>query len=545
VARLFVKDNYIEIIPECDEDHKKAIDIPYVHATRNRKKYYTTPLNIGLVLKLFRNITVDKTPLKTVIEHFLYVQEAVQSGPKSISNWLMPHQQLACEIAEHAPRFAFFYDTRTGKTPMSLQIIVNDIEKNPTNKWLILCPLILIENAWLEDIRKFFPNLEPVVLHAKTKAKRLQQFQKKSNIYIANIESFVSYYEYIDKLGIHGCIVDESSAMKSAKSKFSKAAVEFSRKMKRWYLLSGTPAPNGEWEYYSQIRSVDYYGVHQSFTQFKNHFFQNVSFNPQYEKLALLPSRKQEMLELLKRYSMYVDKEQVLTTPGREFKTVELDMPADLKAKYDLTKKELYTEVEEKKITTEGAAAVINKLNQISSGFIIDTKAKEFNKYHDEKKQETYLLSMYRFNALLELLNSIDGQVLIWANYHYEFEVIKNLLKDKCKLIYGKTSNEDKNAAIKAFKDGSIEYLVANPASADKGLTLTNANYSVYFSLNYSYELFKQSMERIYGGTHSQKNFCTYYIFIAKGTVNKLIYSALNNKKDLSYEVLDHLKGML
>ena len=184
---------------------------------------------------------------------------------------------------------------------------------------------------------------------------------------------------------------------------------------------------------------------------------------------------------------------------------------------------------------------------QITSGFVIDTQAIKENKFYDEDRQEVYLLDDYRFHKLQELLDSEScrgEQVLIWANYRQEFEIIMDMLGDNCRCIYGGTSIADKNAAISAFKCGDIQYLVANPASADKGLTLTNSHISIYFSLNYSYELFKQSMERIYGDIKKQPKHCDYYIMMAKGTIDCILYrEVLQGKGTASYAVLNHLKG--
>ena len=166
--------------------------------------------------------------------------------------------------------------------------------------------------------------------------------------------------------------------------------------------------------------------------------------------------------------------------------------------------------------------------------------------YEDSDKQEWYLLDDYRLRKLNVLLeNECSGeQVLIWANYRKEFELISKMLGDRCRCIYGGVSLQDKNGAIRLFKSGRIQYLVANPASADKGLTLTNAHKAVYFSLNWSYELFKQSMERIYGDISKQPKHCDYYIMIAKGTIDRVLYSdVLQGKGSASYAVLNHLKG--
>jgi superfamily II DNA/RNA helicase len=220
-------------------------------------------------------------------------------------------------------------------------------------------------------------------------------------------------------------------------------------------------------------------------------------------------------------------------------------MPEQLKKHYRTLKNELYIEVEgEKRLTAPSSAAKLNKLNQVTSGFVIDTQAMRENKFYGEDQQEWYLLDTYRFEALKDLLANHPGsQFLIWANYRKEFEIISSMLGSKCATIYGATSLADKNRAIQDFKRGDIQYLVANPASADKGLTLTNCHLCIYFSLNWSYELFKQSMDRIYGDISSQPRKCTYYVLTAKHSIDGILYhDVLQKKSDASYAVLNHLK---
>jgi SNF2 family DNA or RNA helicase len=563
--KLVFTERYIEITcPRGDiETLELLANIPYVHRNRTQTLFRTTIRNIIPVLKVFRGIEpwdIENTPL---LVQKLFDKEAqrqiatktlVAHGPTDETHFgkykLMSHQQLGLEIADVNDKFGFFYDTRTGKTPMSLAIIDKDIKENPNHKWLVLCPLILIENAWLEDATEMFPHLKVVSLHAGTKAKRLKQFAQDANVYVLNIESFIGYRDEVEKLPIHGVFVDESSTMKSSSSKFGKAAVDYAWTRIRWYLLSGTPAPNGEWEYYRQLQSIDFYGVHQSYAQFKQYFFENVSYNPQYEKLKVREDKRHELLRLLRSYSLYVDKEDVLETPGRDFNEVELTMPKELKEHYEMLRKNLYLELGDSMlITAPSTAASLNKLNQVSSGFVIDTLAIKENKINrangvvDEHK-EVHLLDTYRFDKLDELLHKLGSeQAIIWCVYREEFKQIKKRLGDNCGMVYGGTSIGEKNATIRAFKEGRIQYLIANPASADKGLTLTNAHISIYFSLGYSYELWKQSIERIYGDIRKQPKRCQYYIFIAKGTVDRSIYTTVQSKGDMSMAVLNHLKS--
>lgn len=563
--KLLINSKFIEI--QCDRDdiatRELAFQIPYVHYNRIYTSFKTSIRNIELVLKLFRNIgefdshklPVDvQTIYNTEIERKTETKILLEQGARRYNNehWLYKHQQLGRELAQVNSRFGFFYDTRTGKTPMSLQIIADDIAMYPTHKWLVLCPLILIENAWLPDAATFFQHLQILNLHHTNRQKRVELFKQDAQVYVTNLESFINYEEQIRSLNIYGCFVDESSAMKAAQTKISKGLVDYSQSLKKWYLLSGVPAPNGEWEYYRQLQSIDLCGVHDSYTKFKNYFFNNVSNNPQYEKLCAKPERKHELQKIIKDYSLYVDKEQVLVTPGRDFIELQFELPEELKEVYKTMKNEMLYEIsDENSLTAMGAAAMLNKLNQITSGFIIDTHAKERNRIRRENgivdepvEEELYNLSNYRFNFLYKHLELIGNkQVIIWANYRNEFKIIKEHLGSNCACIYGETNIAEKNENIKNFKAGKFQYLICNPASADKGLTLTNCHVAIYFSLNYSLETYKQSMERIYGSINSQPNRCTYYILIAKGTVNRLIYSALNSKMDMAMEMLNHLKA--
>lgn len=562
--KLLISSNHIEIQCDRNDTATQLLMAEFYPVTSNRIKtsFKLSPHLVPEVLKTFRGLDASNihTAPQKIQDYFhteMLIRENTQdllaNGPRrscvvSDKLTLKTHQQLGRELAQYHDRFAFFYDTRTGKTPLALTIIYDDLQRNPEHKWLVICPLILIYNAWLEDAEKFFPEIKVVNCHASTPKKRMEAIETPGNIYVTNTESFVKYRSALEPLGFAGCIVDESSDMKSPRSKISKELVDFAQYVKRFYLLAGTPAPNGEWEYYMQMRAIDYYGWQQSYTQFKEYYFVNMSYNPQYEKLSIRPDRKEELLANVKNKALYVDKEDVLNTPGRTFHEVEYTMPKELAAHYRKLKNELYLELgDEARITAANTGAKLNKLNQVSSGFIMDTQARKENKFYGTDLAEWYLLDNTRFEVLQDLLNKegiIGEQVLIWANYRREFELIQEMLGDRCACVYGGVTLEEKNDAIKRFKAGQVQYLIANPASADKGLTLTNAHIAIYFSLNWSYELFKQSYDRIYGDKNIQPHHCDYYIIIAKGTIDRILYSdVLQGKGDASYAVLNHLKS--
>ena len=114
------------------------------------------------------------------------------------------------------------------------------------------------------------------------------------------------------------------------------------------------------------------------------------------------------------------------------------------------------------------------------------------------------------------------------------------MLGEQCAILSGVASDDEKKDAIEGFQQGRYKYLVANPASGGHGLTFTNCHYMVYYSLNYSYELDKQSQDRIH--RIGQKENSTYYYLIADKTIDEVIYKILQRKADLSNEILHFLK---
>jgi hypothetical protein len=215
--KLRFSENYIEI--ECergDADTQIKVNELYpVHSNRIKTKFWTSPRNIVEVLRIFRGIdehNIDTAPLNIQTMYFkeYHARQNVELllntghiGPCYINDnlTLMDHQQLGREIAMKRDRFCFFYDTRTGKTPLSLSIIYDDLQLHPKHKWLVVCPLILIDNAWVEDANKFFPDIKTISLHAATPKKRAEKRAQEASIYVTNVESFANYKEDFEKMG--------------------------------------------------------------------------------------------------------------------------------------------------------------------------------------------------------------------------------------------------------------------------------------------------------------------------------------------------------
>lgn len=93
--------------------------------------------------------------------------------------------------------------------------------------------------------------------------------------------------------------------------------------------------------------------------------------------------------------------------------------------------------------------------------------------------------------------------------------------------------NVARDRAIKAFKgDPSVRLLVANPAAAREGLTLTEANVAVYLDRTFNLVDYLQSQDRIH--RISQTKPCEIVLLIAKDTVDEFIDFSLEQKHRLA-----------
>ena len=146
-----------------------------------------------------------------------------------------------------------------------------------------------------------------------------------------------------------------------------------------------------------------------------------------------------------------------------------------------------------------------------------------------------------RLSALIDCIEEISGKIIIWSRFRYDIKKIFSTLSDKfgedsVVCYYGDTSDDDRELAIEKFQNGDSRFLVANPATAGYGLTLTAANTVIYYANDFNLETRMQSEDRCH--RLGQKNTVTYIDFICEDTVDEKIVKSLRNKIDIGAKVL-------
>lgn len=455
---------------------------------------------------------------------------------------LYNHQQKGVELGKVGSR-AFFWDCGTGKSLLGLSLIEHFKSQN-IGPALVICPLSIIEAAWVNDCRKFTPDLSIVSLHCKKPAERKQRLAADHDIYVANPEKLKALYDLIVAKDFGVVIVDESSMMKSPNTQITKALLSLAGIIHRGspyrnpkpipyrYVLSGTPAPNDQSEYWAQVKFITGPGKDcfpENFYVFRARYFYSIDIGKNRKIFRFRQSEQQGFMDAMKPVCDVVRKKDVADLPEQVHEIRKIYLSSEEQKAYNTLKKDLVLEFSKEDVLASTALTEILKLRQLSSGFIYG-------------ENDVHVIGRSKLKELRDLLEQIgDHQVIIWANFKYEIRAILEMLGNKAGALWSGTKDRDRT--IKDFQDNKIQYLISNPMSAAHGLSFDNCKYNIDFSMNYSYEFFKQSRDRTHGMNRGIKGqSTTYYYLLADGTIDEVIYKIVAKKGDLSKGVLEYIR---
>lgn len=439
--------------------------------------------------------------------------------------------------------FGFLFEMGCGKTLTAIAVAGTLYSERKINKLLVVAPTSVC-SVWPEDFGKFadFPHLEKIMLG--TKSQRLKQLKELESFPCEALKVAVINYESVwrddifDKLvefNADMIICDESQRIKTHDAQQSKAMHQLGDLARYKLILSGTPVQNNAVDLYSQYRFLDPTVFGNNFYKFRNRFCVMGGFNRRqivnYKDLDLLIKKEHSI-------AYRVTKKEALDLPEQTFETRYITLTPSEKKLYNTLKKESATELANGE--TISASTVLTKLlrlQQFTGGFVIA-----------DGEEKPHQIGSGKINALEDIVDDyvIDGgkKLVIFARFRAELDLIQNLL-DKKKLkygvIYGDIKLSDRGEIVKDFQENEeTKVFLAQIDTAGLGITLTAADTCVYYSVNFNYAAYSQSLARIH--RIGQRNTCTYIHLTTKGTVDELIMKALHKKEDLAKTIVDDWK---
>lgn len=439
--------------------------------------------------------------------------------------------------------FGFLFEMGCGKTLTAIAVAGTLYAEHKINKLLVVAPTSVC-SVWPEDFGKFadFPHLEKIMLG--TKSQRLKQLKELESFPCEALKVAVINYESVWRDDIFSKLVefnadmiicDESQRIKTHDAQQSKAMHKLGDLARYKLILSGTPVQNNAVDLYSQYRFLDPTVFGNNFYKFRNRFCVMGGFNRRqivnYKDLDLLIKKEHSI-------AYRVTKKEALDLPEQTFETRYITLTSSEKKLYNTLKKESATELANG--GTISASTVLTKLlrlQQFTGGFVIADG--------EEKPQQ---IGSGKINALEDIVDDyvIDSgkKLVIFARFRAELDLIRKLL-DKKKLkygvIYGDIKLSDRGEIVRDFQENKeTKVFLAQIDTAGLGITLTAADTCVYYSVNFNYAAYSQSLARIH--RIGQRNTCTYIHLTTKGTVDELIMKALHKKEDLAKTIVDDWK---
>jgi SNF2 family DNA or RNA helicase len=436
-----------------------------------------------------------------------------------------------------------FLDPGLGKTSITLSAIKILLDKKMIRGALVIAPLRPARVTWPAELEKWeqFQDLDMVVLHGKDKDELLNE---KHDIYVINPEGLDWLFkpvfdrksakvppsrmrELMQKFDM--LVIDESTKFKSHASQRFKIMKSTLQYWKRRYILTGTPAPNGIMDLWSQIYLLDGgSSLNPYITHFKNMYFYTPPNGSQYD-IRMFPGAEKIVAEKISHLVMRMKAEDYLTLPEMIYNRIEVELPPKVREQYDELEHEFMLAVEEGVITAANMAVLGNKLRQAVAGALYVQQGAQGN--------QAAHLHATKTEALAELVEELSGQPLL-VGYDFVFE--KDLIQKhipQARFLDGK-HDED---LIRMFNAGLIPVLVGNPASVGHGLNLQAACAHVaYTSLTWNLENYDQFIKRVLRQGNPNLRVVVHLIIVGN-TKDEAVWRALQSKDRLQKTLLSHL----
>ena len=457
---------------------------------------------------------------------------------------LYTHQREAIDFAKkNDGNCALFHDPGLGKTRTCLEIFNRLRQTDPGLRLLVVCPLSLVNSAWGEDIKRFTDLTYTPFKEMKAAVPDIVVINYESLIskkYLPGILKLIRSHDFI-------CVLDESSRLKSNKSKTTETLLALADKFKYRIIASGTPMPNSELELWGQISFIQPDVFPSSFYAFRNTYFhlerngKVMHMNGQrltgadmrrflttgwhYE---ITKDNRRLLMEEIQPFTHWVRKEDALDLPEKVDQIREVFLNDKEQKAYDEMEEHLVTEIEGEEIAAQVALAKLMKLRQATSGF-----------FYNSEGDGVEIGSSTKLKELEGILEELGNQpVIIWVQFRHEVEAIEKFIREKygsdqVATLYAGT--KDKEGSINRFKNNRVRYLIAHPKSAAHGLTFVNCSVMVFYSLDYSFETHAQARDRIH--RIGQKNSCLYIYIMAQGTIDEVLLKVLQRKQSLQEAV--------
>lgn len=431
-------------------------------------------------------------------------------------------------ILDH-PHCGLFLDMGLGKTVITLSAVKQLIDNLEVFKVLVVAPLRVASTVWAEEIEKWdhLHGLRAVKVLGSQK-ERMLALCREADIYITNRENVDWLVNYKGKRWDFDMVVlDELSSFKSPSSARFKAMRRALPYIRRVAGLTGTPAPNGLIDLWSQVYLLDKgERLGRTLGSFRTAFFTPGKHNGNvvYEWL-LRPDTEEVIYRRISDLCISMRSMDYLTMPECNLIRMPISLPKTALSALAAMEHDLIVTLDGEAVTAQSAAVLTGKLLQMANGAVYDPEG-GIHEIHNAK-----------LDALADLVEQANGSpVLVYYSYKHDLQRILGRFPDARVM----STPQD----VTDWNEGKIQLMLAHPDSAGHGLNLQRGGHiMVWFGLTWSLEKYQQANARLYrqGQTHP----VTIYHLIAEGTMDERVMRILEGKEQRQDDLIEAVKAQL
>ena len=432
----------------------------------------------------------------------------------------LAHQAEAIRFVLENPQCAVFDEQGLGKSKIVIDAFASLMKQGTISAALVVAPLTLLFN-WEDEVRKH-SHLVPVVIRGTPRQKKYQ-FLTGANFYIANYEALVGGQLVFEKLlGSRpmAMALDEATRIKSPETRVAQSMHALGRKAARRVIMTGTPVANSPADLWSQFLFVD--GGELLGTDYQDF---KARYDPTRSDFA---SQLAELSRLVGSKSIRRMKADVLELPDKVYVDHRIELHGEQALAYSMCANELvvYLRGMDGETYQKSVDDVLERLLRLvqlaSNPALLDAG------YTGNNTKLAYL------DELLPELLERHEKVLLWSGFVGNVEALASRYAEwGSRYIHGGTSVEDRAEIVRSFQQvGAPRILVANPAAAREGLTLTRASAAVYFDRGFNLVDYLQSQDRIH--RIGQEKVCEIHKLVAADTVDEYIDTVIDLKSAIA-----------
>lgn len=420
------------------------------------------------------------------------------------------------------PRCCTWFEPGLGKTITTLTAVVDLFDDFEIYRVLVVGPLRVVRKTWPDEIRAWShtKKLRYTVIDG-TAAEREKLALRDTAIHLISRDLLHWLVDFWNgDMPYDMVVLDEASSFRNHTSRRTKAAKIVCSQMKRVVQLTGTPAPNGLHQVWSQIYLLDNGArLGHTFTDFKSRWF---DYDPYAQRLTPKGHAERVIHERLKDICFTLKSEDYLELPELISRNVLVEMDDAQKQTYKKLQKDAVLQMEGTDLAAFNAAALAQKLLQYANGAVY-LETGQYQVFHEGKTE-----------ALRDIVDEAAGEpVLVVYNYKSDLERLKKAFPAGVKI--------DSDDSINRWNAGQLEVAFIHPKSGGMGLNLqAGGRIIVWFGLTWDLEDYEQMKKRLH--RQGQTKPVIMHHLVTAGTIDETVVAVLPQKAAVQNRLLDAMK---